>query len=103
MSLKYTNSEESNIAHPVDKHVSIPTISGNSSQLSIGRTPESSAKIEHDDQVQRQVEQRQQHHRRAGSRGAGTGSSGRAPRCRARSAPHRRGLGEEREQHDRTE
>ena len=66
MSRKYTNSDESSIASPVDSTASIATISGNSSQLSIGRTPGNRAKTEHDDEVQRQVEQRQQDHRRAG-------------------------------------
>ncbi len=44
MSRKRTNSAESSIARPVEKTTSSERISGSSSQLSIGRTPEISAK-----------------------------------------------------------
>ena len=103
MSRKRTNSAESSIARPVENTTSIARISGSSSQLSIGRTPEMSAKMKHDDQVQHEVEERQQHHRERDHQ----------PReldlayevLAVHDAAHRTagGFSEEREQHDRAQ
>ena len=88
---------------PAQKTTSSPMISGSSSQLSIGRTPGRQREDRHHDQVQTEVEHREQHDRERDHQPRELDLADQ--HLVVDDASHRthRRLGEEREQHDRAE
>ena len=63
VSRKRTYRDESSVDTAVAKTNSSTTISGKSSQVHCGVTPKARRKIEHDDQVDAEVEETRNHHR----------------------------------------